>query len=144
MRISKSYLVIISLNMQWHQQIMLLSLLEEGPIAAVWISLQSFKTINGLDTEVLKQHVPYMDLSQAPTRLWLLVIILPLRKYRLSLQIQLWITLLYFIHRDVPTEVWNFNNGDNKLIQPTLPGSKYCLGIGLYLVDANFCKKEWM
>ena len=54
------------------------------------------------------------------------------------------IKFITIIKRDIPTEVWNFNNGGNKLIQPTLPNDKYYLGIGLYLVDANFCKKEWI
>ena len=52
------------------------------------------------------------------------------------------IELITIIRRDIPTEVWNFNNGDNKLIQPTLPKNQYYLGIGLYLVDANFCKRQ--
>ena len=46
------------------------------------------------------------------------------------------------IYRDVPTEVWNISNGDNKIIQPTLPKNKYAYGIGLYLVDSDFCQKH--
>ena len=35
------------------------------------------------------------------------------------------------------TEVWELENGDNKVITPTLSG--YYGGIGLYAVDFNFC-----
>ena len=35
------------------------------------------------------------------------------------------------------TEVWELENGDNKVITPTLTG--YHSGIGLYVVDFNFC-----
>ena len=35
------------------------------------------------------------------------------------------------------TEVWELENGDNKVITPTLGG--YYTGIGLYAVDFNFC-----
>ena len=37
------------------------------------------------------------------------------------------------------TEVWEFENGSNKIIQPTL--TEYHLGIGLFAVDINFCRK---
>ena len=35
------------------------------------------------------------------------------------------------------TEVWELENNDNKVIDPTLSG--YTAGIGLYAVDFNFC-----
>ena len=35
------------------------------------------------------------------------------------------------------TEVWELENGNNKVITPTL--SYYNYGIGLYAVDFNFC-----
>ena len=28
------------------------------------------------------------------------------------------------------------------IIEPTLPDDQYAIGIGLYLVDAEFCKKQ--
>ena len=39
------------------------------------------------------------------------------------------------------TEVWEFENGNNKIIQPTLPVDTYVYGIALYVVEKNFCKK---
>ena len=43
--------------------------------------------------------------------------------------------------RTNPTEVWNFYNGDSRFIEPTIEHNYYSVGIGLYLVDENFCKK---
>ena len=39
------------------------------------------------------------------------------------------------------TEVWEFENGNNKIIQPTLPDDDYAFGIALYVVEKDFCKK---
>ena len=39
------------------------------------------------------------------------------------------------------TEIWNVTNGDNRIIDPTLPGNNYAVGIGLYLVPVDFCSK---
>ena len=39
------------------------------------------------------------------------------------------------------TEVWNLENGNSKIIEPTLPRWYYAFGIGLYPVDPNFCQK---
>ena len=41
-----------------------------------------------------------------------------------------------FAGEDLLTEVWNFEIGDSRTIQPTLPSGSY--GIGLYFVDFNF------
>ena len=35
------------------------------------------------------------------------------------------------------TEVWELENGNNKVITPTLSG--YYYGVGLYAVDFKFC-----
>ena len=37
------------------------------------------------------------------------------------------------------TEVWELDNGTNKIIEPTLSDVFY--GIALYVVDKDFCKK---
>ena len=53
------------------------------------------------------------------------------------------ILLNYFSYEDshillsLETEVWDFENGDNKVITPNL--YDYYYGIGLYAVDFNFC-----
>ena len=39
------------------------------------------------------------------------------------------------------TEVWELENGNNKIIQPTLPDGDYRYGIALYVVEKDFCKK---
>ena len=39
------------------------------------------------------------------------------------------------------TEVWELENGNNKLIEPYFLDGTYAWGIGLYLVDNDFCKK---
>ena len=39
------------------------------------------------------------------------------------------------------TEVWELENGSNKVINPTL--DEYAFGIGLYAVDFNFCS-NWI
>ena len=49
---------------------------------------------------------------------------------------------LNIILRDFPTEVWNFENGNNRLIQPTFPQNNYAVGTGLYLVDSDYCKNK--
>ena len=40
---------------------------------------------------------------------------------------------------DLETEIWNINNESNKIIDPVLPHTEYCLGIGLYIVPFDFC-----
>ena len=40
---------------------------------------------------------------------------------------------------DLETEIWQLTNGNNKIINPTLPDGDYVFGIGLYLVPFNFC-----
>ena len=39
----------------------------------------------------------------------------------------------------IPTEVWELENGTNKIIEPFL--SYYSYGTALYVVDKDFCKK---
>ena len=39
------------------------------------------------------------------------------------------------------TEVWELENGNNDIIQPTLPSADYIYGIALYIVEKDFCKK---
>ena len=43
--------------------------------------------------------------------------------------------------RPLVTEVWELENGNNKIIQPTLPDDDYAFGIALYVVEKDFCKK---
>ena len=43
------------------------------------------------------------------------------------------------IFSDAETEIWNLFNGDNRLINPTLPEDDYRNGIGLYIVPFDFC-----
>ena len=37
------------------------------------------------------------------------------------------------------TEVWDFETGENEIIEPTLPRGDYAFGIALFEVDAYFC-----
>ena len=37
------------------------------------------------------------------------------------------------------TEVWDFESGDNEIIEPILPRGSYAGGIALFEVDAYFC-----
>ena len=39
------------------------------------------------------------------------------------------------------TEVWELENGNNKIIQPTIQDIDYAVGIALYVVEKDFCKK---
>ena len=39
----------------------------------------------------------------------------------------------------VPTEIWQLENGSNKIVSPALAKRKYYSGIGLYAVDFSFC-----
>ena len=40
---------------------------------------------------------------------------------------------------DKETEIWNFTDGTNKVVNPILPNYDYSRGIGLYIVPFNFC-----
>ena len=40
---------------------------------------------------------------------------------------------------DAETEIWDFINESNRVIDPTLPRDRYAYGIGLYIVPFNFC-----
>ena len=44
---------------------------------------------------------------------------------------------------DAETEIWELENGNNKLIDPVLPTNQYAIGIGLYPVDYSFCQ-NWL
>ena len=43
---------------------------------------------------------------------------------------------------NLPTEVWNFYNGNHRLIEPTLSSDTHRDGVALYLVDPDFCRKQ--
>ena len=43
------------------------------------------------------------------------------------------------IFSKLQTEIWDFVNGSNKVIDPTLRNFAYSYGIGLYIVPFNFC-----
>ena len=45
------------------------------------------------------------------------------------------------IYASMPTEIWEFENGVNNIIQTNLPNSDYIYGTALFEVDANFCRK---
>ena len=40
-----------------------------------------------------------------------------------------------------PTEIWQLQNGESKIVNPILITGNYIYGIGLFAVDFNFCKK---
>ena len=50
-------------------------------------------------------------------------------------------TILNFM-LSAETEVWQLSNGDNQVINPTLPSNTYAVGIGIYAVDFDFCRKN--
>lgn len=39
------------------------------------------------------------------------------------------------------TEVWELENGSNKIIEPNLPNGDYGVGIALFVVEKDFCQK---
>jgi len=47
----------------------------------------------------------------------------------------------YEIFLSLPTEIWELENGNNKLVNPIMTDNYYSEGIGLFAVDFNFCKK---
>ena len=44
---------------------------------------------------------------------------------------------------DLPTEVWNLQNGDLTQINPLLGNDEYISGHALYIVDKDFCKTPY-
>ena len=40
---------------------------------------------------------------------------------------------------DLETEIWNFTNESNKVVNPILSDVDYAAGTGLYIVPYNFC-----
>ena len=40
---------------------------------------------------------------------------------------------------DLETEIWNFGNETNRVVNPTLPNNDYRYGIALFIVPFNFC-----
>ena len=40
------------------------------------------------------------------------------------------------------TEVWDFNNGDSKMVDPTPPNWHVIYGVGLYLVPSGYCNNS--
>ena len=47
-----------------------------------------------------------------------------------------------FSLENLETETWNIIDGDTRFIDPTLRRDNYQLGIGLYLVPEDFCRKQ--
>ena len=43
--------------------------------------------------------------------------------------------------RDLDTEIWEFETGNYRIINPSLREGEYAGGIALFVVDADFCKK---
>ena len=43
------------------------------------------------------------------------------------------------IFSSVETEIWEFNYGNKKVVDPTLPADDFAYGIGLYIVPFDFC-----
>ena len=41
----------------------------------------------------------------------------------------------------VMTELWEMETQQRRLIAPTLPHNAYAYGIGLFLVDIEYCRK---
>ena len=52
-----------------------------------------------------------------------------------------WKNLLQSLFSPLVTEVWELENSNNKIIEPTLPNGHYGVGIALYVVEKDFCKK---
>ena len=50
-------------------------------------------------------------------------------------------TIIKSLFSPIVTEVWELENGINKIIEPTLPNGEYVNGIALYVVEKDFCKK---
>ena len=50
-------------------------------------------------------------------------------------------TVIKSLFSPLVTEVWELENGINKIIEPTLPNGEYVNGIALYVVEKDFCKK---
>ena len=42
----------------------------------------------------------------------------------------------------IETEIWNFENGSNSVINPTFDNTGYAVGMATYLVSDNFCTKN--
>ena len=40
------------------------------------------------------------------------------------------------------TEIWDYDNGGNNIIDPILGRDEYAHGIGIYLVPLNFCSNQ--
>ena len=49
--------------------------------------------------------------------------------------------LNYFVF-SAETEVWQLSNGNNKVINPTLPSGHFGVGIGIYPVNFDYCRKN--
>ena len=47
-----------------------------------------------------------------------------------------------FSLEDLETETWNSIDGDTRFIDPTLKKDNYQIGIGLWLVPDDFCRKQ--
>ena len=42
----------------------------------------------------------------------------------------------------IETEIWNFENGSNSVIDPAFDNTGYAVGLATYLVPDNFCTKN--
>ena len=77
-----------------------------------------------------------MDMHQShwAMKRWSLVVTLPTGKFTFII---VWDDNNFL--SDLETEIWNFTNENQKIINPTLPNSHYKYGIALYIVPFDFC-----
>ena len=59
-----------------------------------------------------------------------------------------WLNYYFFENefklRAASTEIWDFENGSNRTIDPAVPGNDYVAGSGICLVPVEFCEKLWI
>ena len=100
------------------------------------MSSLNLKMTNGANLMISTQGAIFMDQSLREAKPWLLVDKQALSKFLIVKKL-----ISYEIFFSPATEIWQLENGNNKIVNPTLTKNNYSEGIGLFAVDFNFCKK---
>ena len=107
------------------------------------ISLLNSKMINGTSSMTWSRGDIDMVQLLLVVKQWLLVDTQLKSEFLWSVAVKQYVRKIteHLLSAPVETEVWELEDGKNKVINPSLPNYNYAQGIGMFAVDFNFCRK---
>ena len=114
----------------------------------LWTLLPSSMTTLGLYMGISAKLARDINLSLlVDTPWWLVVIRMTDSEYWMNYHgksvksLFVWFRINSKLRGPIETEIWNFENGSNSVIDPTFDNTGFAVGLATYLVPDNFCTK---